>query len=181
MKQNLANRLAAGGFWAIQMGVLSVEITRRMREDGLAPPVGSGSDTEVFVACSVDAFQMFCNINMDTGRMAVNFEQVVAAARGPQMYDKACRPITLEQWSALQEDINYKRVALWEHNGWHVSTVWTGVDANGCADPHIFESLVVSVDAQHGPRIRHIFRYHNIHEAALGHNQIVNMIRGMGI
>jgi hypothetical protein len=179
MKQNLANRLAGGGFWAIRMGLLSVEVSQRMAEDGIAVPIGNGSAPEVFVTCAVDAFQYFCNANMDgVGRMAVNVQAVTQAAT--QRYDKYCRPISLEQWSVLVDDLEYRRVGMWSSDGWYVSTIWTGVDPNGCEQPHIFESMVVAMTSE-GPRIRHVFRYHNIGEATMGHAQIVHMIRGMGI
>jgi hypothetical protein len=176
MKDNLANRLAAGGFWAIRIASMSVEVAGFLREQGATVPIGSGSDAEVFVMCGMEAFKYFCNANMDVGR--IGFQAQMSQVDNPQMYDKNCRPISREHWVQLQQDANYKRVGMWRNDTGdiHVSTVWTGIDPNGCAVAHIFETLVVRMSMD-GPRITNVFRTRDLPEALTAHTRVVTLIK----
>jgi hypothetical protein len=172
MKQNLANRLAAGGFWAIQVAMHGVEVSRYMHERGLKVPIGDGSEIAVLSHVGVEMFQFFCNAHMDNIQMRVEMQRV------PQAYDKYGRPITAEQWQALMNDHAYKRIGLWANadSSTHVSTIWTGVDTNGCARPHIFETMVVKQNEHGVPHISYKARASTIPEAIEVHKHVVRLV-----
>ena len=95
-------------------------------------------------------------------------------------YDRAGRPITLDEWLALVADIEGKRVAaadvvtptgrcLW------VSTVWLGIDYSfGYGPPLIFETMVFEhgmADTSYGER------YATEVQALAGHARAVHAAR----
>lgn len=176
MKQNLANRLAAGGFWALQIGWLSVEVADHLKSEGTTVPIGSGSPTEVLTVCTLGAFEHFVNVHMDDMRMnvKVKFEEP-----SPKLYDKYCQEITREQWAKLHQHPTYDRIALWhsdsEHR--HVSTIWTGLDENHCEPPHIFETMVVHVHGQNQGHIARVFKTRNLAEARAAHHEAVALVK----
>ena len=145
MKQNLANRLAGGGFWAIQTALMCVEGVHEMRERGIPGPAVNLSDTQIFVSAALNAFNLFVNVNMDNVRMNVD----VQVRPDVQFRNKYSQPITEEVWQGLQRDPDYKWIAKWQNGLENVYTVWTGVDGNGCQPPHIFATAVIRfIDGQ---------------------------------
>lgn len=170
MKQNLANRLAAGGIWSLRVAEIAAEITLRLAAEGVQVPYGNGSPADVYVICGVGAFEIVCNWNLDGGdKMAVN----VRLGHGePRLYDKAGQRISIQQWAELQEDVAYKRLALWTDGRVYVSTVWTGVDPNDEEPPHLFETMVVD-SAPMPPIIRYMHRAYNPRDAMAAHRVLV--------
>ena len=172
MRQSFANRLAAGGFWAISVASLSCEIAARMREHGVQVPVGNGSDAEVFTICGLGAFEHIVNAYLPEGaRLHVEVRPI---GDGPKFYDRHHRRITLQQWTVLQEDLNYKRVALWENDSGdrHVSTVWTGIDPSQ-GHAQIFETIVVGASQDREHDILHTVRCITEEEALQVHHALV--------
>lgn len=78
-------------------------------------------------------------------------------------YDKKGRPLTLDQWADLIEDLDYARVKQeWTPNGkFFVSTVWLGLS------PGIFETMVFGERAD-----LETHRYSTLDEAKLGHKAV---------
>ena len=63
----------------------------------------------------------------------------------PYAYDRDGNPLTLEEWSALHGDHDYRRVDQTEVNGYNVSTVWLGLPQGfwqGYEAPLIFETMI---------------------------------------
>lgn len=92
------------------------------------------------------------------------------------------------QWSALKFDSgnDYARVAQHWIKGWHVSTVWLGVDHSFGGDiPVIFETMIFApTDAEFGgdnPLLRHYAGYmerYSTEDAALaGHDRLLAELR----
>lgn len=182
MRQNLANRLGATGFWAIKTAWASVEISRMLRAEGQHIPVGAtGSDVEVFTICGVEMMQHLCNMEMDGMRMNVSVEPIYTpqGRQAPRMFDKAGQPISLQQWSIYAEDEHYKRVGLWysDTHRTHVSTVWTGVDPGTCPQPQIFETMIVGIDQHEQPHIRRIIRTPTLGTAQEVHRQVIELVK----
>jgi hypothetical protein len=172
MKQNLANRLAGGGFWALCTAFMCVEGVQHMREHGVPNPVVNLSDTQILATAAVNAFNVFCNVNMDGVQMNVQVE----VQPDPQFADKYGTPITEAQWQELQRDHAYKQVALWRNGLESVFTMWTGLDINGCKPPHIFATVVVRfVDAV--PQIQHRFQSTCLADAREAHRQVIELVR----
>jgi len=98
--------------------------------------------------------------------------------------------ITLEQADELLGDYDYKRVELTEVGPYTVSTVWLGLD-HGFRDnepPVIFETMVFTTtawneerswdDPEHEPLLdMDCVRYCTEHEARIGHQDMVTLIR----
>lgn len=173
MRQNLANRLAGGGFWAVQVGLLCVEGVHRMREEGIPSPAVNLSDTQVFIHAAINAFNAFVNINLDGVAMNVN----VRVGPDPQFADKYGAPITETQWLELQRDRAYKQIAMWRNESRvAVFTVWTGMDANGCTPPHIF-ATVVGRFTDEGMEFSHTFKSTCLADAREAHRQAVELVK----
>jgi hypothetical protein len=172
MKQNLANRLAGGGFWAIQTALLCVKGVQNMRELGVPSPAVNLSDTQIFVSAAVNAFNVFVNVNMDDGAMNINLQ----VGPDPKFADKYGAPITHEQWLELQQSASYKQIDIWRNGIESVYTVWTGIDTNGCQPPHIFATAVVRfIDGD--PQVQRTFRTTNLNDAHEAHRQVIELVR----
>lgn len=175
MKDNLANRLAAGGFWSLCVAQLSADITKRLNDEGVEVPIGSGCPEELFVICGIGAFQFICNQNLEHGdKMMVNMRP--AEPGRAKLYDKSGRRITLEQWAFLQEDEEYKRINLWTDGRMYVSTIWTGVDPQGASPPRIFETMVIDSE-QFPPSIKYMSRTPTEETARTAHRVVVLAIQ----
>lgn len=85
-------------------------------------------------------------------------------------YDRQGNPITLEQWSRMFGDEEYKRIAKTDlPGGGHVSTVWMGLD-HGFGGLHlIFETMVFG----HPGADNEQERYSTEQEARAGHEEMV--------
>lgn len=173
MKQNLANRLAAGGFWAMQIAQLSVEVAHELSEHGHTIPIGSGSDTEVFITCGVGAFNQVVNVYMPDN-LKINAQIKFMAC-----FDKYGMSISQDEWRLLMESSEYRRIAVWHSNSGdaHVSTIWTGMDIHECKPPHIFETVVVHIDGHRKPHITKKISSHTIAEADQLHQYIVEQVK----
>ncbi len=94
-------------------------------------------------------------------------------------FDKQGRPITLHQFSALFNDMRYKRVAYTELETVVISTVWLGIDHSyGFGGPPIlFETMVFSKEQWRAKRAGltdlDVDRYSTEEEALLGHEVMV--------
>lgn len=55
---------------------------------------------------------------------------------GLKYFDKESKSLTVEEWRELFEDMDYRRIALDETNGWRLSTVWLGMEHQ------IFETML---------------------------------------
>jgi hypothetical protein len=87
-------------------------------------------------------------------------------------YDKTGNPISIDEWSVIFKDMEYKRVRLSKGNGSTVSTVWLGLDHSYGDEPlKIFETLV-----QSGPLADEMWRYSTLEEAIEGHEHVVRLI-----
>jgi hypothetical protein len=173
MKQNLSNRLAGGGFWAVHTALLCVDCVQHMREEGSPNPAVNLTDTQVFVTAAVTAFNLFINANMDDN---MRFSTSVQVGPDPKFADKYGAPITYEQWMELQRNGSYKQVDLWRNGFEAVYTVWTGLDNSGCVPPHIFATAVVRFIDGH-PEVQNTFRTTNLAEAHKAHAQVIQLVR----
>lgn len=75
MQQNLANRLAAGGVWALKIAEVSIELQSRLLGDGRILP-GNPSPYEVYMTCGVGSFEHVVNTYLPDGyvlRMNLSF------------------------------------------------------------------------------------------------------------
>lgn len=95
-------------------------------------------------------------------------------------FDRQGRPITVEQYTELLVDDDYKRVALTTVGPYAVSTVWLGADHSfGTGGPPlIFETMVFATeggtaDLSHDLDCR---RYATEDEARRGHEEFVVLI-----
>lgn len=173
MRQNLANRLAGGGFWAIQTALMCVESVHEMREREIPNPAVNLSDTQILVTAAIQAFNLFLNVNMEDGGMVVQ----VQVGPDPKFADKYGAPITQEQWLELQRDRAYKQIAMW-HNEYRVAvfTMWTGCDTNACTPPHIF-ATVVGRFTDEGMEFTHTFKTTCLADAREAHRQAVELVK----
>lgn len=67
----------------------------------------------------------------------------------PRYYDRGGRPISLQRWCDLSEDLEYKTVKQDKNLGKMVSTIWLGLDHSFGGPPLIFETKVFATN-QHG-------------------------------
>lgn len=92
--------------------------------------------------------------------------------------DRVLVPATLEEWSAMFQDGEGRRVALTQfHNGFRVSTVFLGMDHrfDGRGPPIVFESMVFPyLDSGHEIDMD---RYCTWEEAEEGHERLVKKYR----
>lgn len=81
--------------------------------------------------------------------------------------------MTIEQWTALLDNLEYKRVAWTKLGDVVVSTVWLGIDHNwsGAGGPVIFETMVF------GGSLQEQRRYSTEAEALDGHADVVELVR----
>lgn len=98
------------------------------------------------------------------------------------IYDRQGQPISIERWAVLHSDEDYIRVAETDVGPYWVSTVWLGLDYSfGHGPPLIFETMVFVKD-EFPAHSRSMFdlditRYSTEHEARVGHEDIVTLIR----
>lgn len=99
-------------------------------------------------------------------------------------YDKDGSPLTLFEWCALFEDLEYRQVALDAVPPFGgLSTVWTGLNHNysGVGPPIIFETLFViyGLNDERGiPAFGDLqVRYSTLNDALAGHAHLLAMIR----
>jgi hypothetical protein len=93
-------------------------------------------------------------------------------------YDRGGQPISLDEWSKLMEDPEYRRIGLDEIGPYRVSTVWLGLNhswssiVGGPDIPIIFETMVFGSDEQE--------RYATEPQARCGHARMVALVKGWG-
>jgi hypothetical protein len=78
--------------------------------------------------------------------------------------DKEGNNITLQQWSDLIEDIEYRRIIQERVKECFVSTVWLGVEH---FNKNFFETMVFK-----GEEIMYMERYEHLYQALQGHEEI---------
>lgn len=97
------------------------------------------------------------------------------------IYDREGHLITMEKFDALLADEDYVRVAQTDVGPYWVSTVWLGLDHSlGGYPPVIFETMVFVKDETSEDRKLldlDAARYSTEHEARVGHEDIVTLIR----
>jgi len=88
-------------------------------------------------------------------------------------YDKDGAAISMEKWSTLFSDPDYRRIASTEGCGRLVSTVWLGLDHSfGGGPPVIFESMVfLNEEGKENTDIDQM-RYSTLEEALEGHERL---------
>lgn len=102
---------------------------------------------------------------------------------GLDIYDREGAPITMEEWSQLIVDLDYKHVTQEYVNDWWVSTVWLGMShgTDTLGRPLIFETMIFAPTAgPEGPEewlgeAMDCIRYATIEEAEEGHAEAVLM------
>lgn len=84
------------------------------------------------------------------------------------------RPISRNEWVSIFSR-NSERIIGSDHlNGYHVSTVWIGIDhSRDHAPPMIFETMIFG----QGPLNEYCERYATIEEAREGHQKTVASVR----
>lgn len=94
---------------------------------------------------------------------------------GTHHYDKHGVPLSLGQFVALFEDVEYRRVAFADLGQAQISTVWLGIDHNfsRTGPPVIFETMLFGPLADLDLTDRDTWRYSTLEEAQAGHEQIV--------
>lgn len=92
-------------------------------------------------------------------------------------YDRRGRPITLREFAALTNDINYRIVARSHMNGRVIATVWLGLDHQfGSGPPLIFETMVFPQGSWNDDYAE---RYSTERAALAGHERAVRWVRGI--
>lgn len=92
-------------------------------------------------------------------------------------FDKEGKPMTLMEWAALLVDDEFRRVARTELlNGYTISTVWVGMNANNHPDGPLqtFETAIMKA----GEFLDMYGRSGNLQEAEAMHREAVAWIRG---
>lgn len=91
--------------------------------------------------------------------------------------DHTYRPCTLMEWAKQMEDFykqDKKHVGYDDVNGYHVSTVWLGLDHNfGVGEPLLFETMVFPY--QDGIET-YTERYTTWDEAVAGHERAIQWV-----
>lgn len=90
-------------------------------------------------------------------------------------YDRNGEPIDMMTWArSFFENDDAKRVALTEHDGVSVSTVWLGLDHQyGDGPPLIFETMIFG-----GDHDEYQWRYSTEAEALVGHEAACRLAFG---
>ena len=92
-------------------------------------------------------------------------------------YDRNSDTIGRDEWMKLFEDIEYRRVALYEEGNYTVSTVWLGLDHSfGEGKPLIFETLVIRGADYEGEVM---YRATTEEEALDQHAMVVSMLESV--
>jgi hypothetical protein len=94
-------------------------------------------------------------------------------------YGRDGRQLTLDEWSVLFDDDEYKQVAETTIDNLWVSTVWLGLDHNiwGHGPPLIFETMVFDRGDGTSPWDMDQARYSTEEAARRGHEQMVEQVR----
>jgi hypothetical protein len=93
---------------------------------------------------------------------------------GECYYDRAGKPITMEEWAALLGDHDYRRVAFDKIGDVEASTVWLGLDMSHHGTAGIvFETMVFGGDALD----QECERYSSEEQAVLGHVAMLERVR----
>jgi hypothetical protein len=89
-------------------------------------------------------------------------------------FDKAGKPITLDEFGALVANDTYKRVAETTIGEAWISTVWIGINSRWSGDgpPIIFETMIFG-----GPHDGYQYRYSTQDEALAGHARAETLVR----
>ena len=93
-------------------------------------------------------------------------------------YNKEGEPISMLQWADLMEDMEYRKVIESYLRGYHISTVWLGLNYNFFSDApiHIFETMIFCEDKED-----HLSYYMNrsstINEAFESHKQAIDLAK----
>lgn len=139
MTTSFANRLAAGGVWALKFAQRMVEVSEAMRERGFGPiPFGDGSSKYVLNYSGRDAFNWICQGYLPAGHHAhVDMELTntkYVARNGSQ--------ISEELWLQHLKDEEYRRVAYSCNpvRKVEVITIWTGLCIND--NPNVYRTLI---------------------------------------
>jgi hypothetical protein len=91
-------------------------------------------------------------------------------------YDRTGKPLNLQEWGRLMEDVEYKRVAEAHIGPLWVSTVWLGSNHRfGEGTPLIFETMVFPQEGDWNEEICE--RYATEEEALAGHQRIVKSLQ----
>lgn len=92
------------------------------------------------------------------------------------LFNRQGKPITLEIWSELNQDWNYKVVKKTTTNGFRVSTIWLGMNHQwrDNEEPLIFETMVFPDDDSYDDLFCE--RYATLEQAEEGHERIVDSI-----
>jgi hypothetical protein len=94
-------------------------------------------------------------------------------------FDKNGVPLSLGQFVALFEDVDYRRVAYTDLGHAQISTVWLGIDHDFSffggkkGPPIIFETMVFGLLADLDLTDRDTWRYSTLEQAQAGHEQVV--------
>ena len=90
-------------------------------------------------------------------------------------YDREGKPIFMDEYIRLRaEDNTYYRVALYERDGYRISTVWVGFDMSlGMGGPPlIFETMVFG----DSPLAEDARKYSTEQEALAGHLEMIKLV-----
>jgi hypothetical protein len=94
-------------------------------------------------------------------------------------YDKAGKPMSMEEWAIRFEDMKYRKIGdtdVWGDGRTRVSTVWLGLDHSfGSGPPLIFETMVFFSDGNE----EMMWRYSTLRQAKAGHKNVVNELLGI--
>lgn len=92
-----------------------------------------------------------------------------------EFYDKHGKPITMEEWGALTQDLSYKFVGNEYLEGLRVSTVWLGLNHGFLSeDIEIFETMVFPEEEWSDLYCK---RYTTEEEAIAGHAAVVQLVK----
>lgn len=85
-----------------------------------------------------------------------------------EYFDRDGRPLDMQSWAQLQDDMDYKIVAVADIEDTRVSTVWLGLDhAFVPGTRHTFETMLF------GGRHSRMWRWCSADHAAAGHRQVI--------
>lgn len=86
-----------------------------------------------------------------------------------KFYDKAGKPIRVDQWAELLDDDAYRQLAETKIGVLRVSTIWLGFDKLERVPPHMFETMVLA-----GTHELECRRYITVEAALEGHAEAVS-------
>ncbi len=98
------------------------------------------------------------------------------ASCATRYYDKNGKPLTMERWSTLFEDGEYKIIRQEDVGDCFVSTVWLGLDHSfGSGQPIlIFETMIFTDDDW---SCTEMWRYSTVQEAIAGHEKAIKDLK----